>query len=226
MKAYLMFKDRDFEILEEDSSRKTDMFADLELEYILQAMSQKDEIIYDTCKEALLNPLILADDISYRQENLSDVLKNPDPIRLLYDITIETEEKSQKFWRWFTRNYYLPSTFSNSVDLLDLYIDMLEKLRLVADHNINNFHSKGFRNLLIMFQDELDDEYIKMAKSQLKDLKKSDGTFISSTIGNYLQGVRYVLRQKKSKGFWRRWLFAPSYSIAPRDNSGTYKVSF
>ena len=48
---------------------------------------------------------------------------------------------------------------------------------------------------------------------------------ISARLGNYLQGVSYVLRRKNRKGFWFRWAFAPSYTIAPRDDAGATDLS-
>lgn len=219
MKAHLMFRDKDFKITEEDAYGESALIADLEIEYILKDMAQKDEMIYKISKEALLNPLHVIDDIYYRQDNLSDVLENADAIRELYDITVETEKQRKSSWYWFSKNN-LTFTFSSATGLLDLYIDMLKQLRLVADHNIDSFHSEGFRKLLIMFQTELDDAYFELVMSQLKDLKKSDGTLISATIGDYLQGVQYVFREKEPKGFWKNWVFAPSYTIASRDDPG------
>ena len=218
MKAYLMFKDRDFEIKKEDFYGKTALIDDLELEYILVNMAQKDGLIYETCKEALMNSLILADEISYRQDNLSDVLKNASAIRELYEITVETENERRNSSSWLS-SHYLSATFNSSVKLLDLYIEMLRRLRLVADNNIHNFYSEGFRKLLIMFQEELDNEYFRLVKSQLKDLRELDGILISSTMGKYLQGTNYVLTEREEKGFWRKWFFAPYYKIAPRDDS-------
>lgn len=224
MKANLMFRDKDFVITKKYPFGSDHLLADLELERILEHMALKDEMIYVTCKEAILNPLFQIEEVIYRQDNLMDALDHPNVIKMLYEITVETEKQRKSSWRWFSMNY-LSSTFSSAVELLDIYIEMLLKLRLVADNNIENFHSEGFRNLLIMLQNELSDEYFKTAKSQLEDLKHSDGTFISSKIGSYLQGIHYVLRQREKKGSWRRWLFAPSYTIAPRDDSGAKDIA-
>lgn len=97
---------------------------------------------------------------------------------------------------------------------------MLMELRFIADSKLSNFQSEGFRNLLTMLQQELDDNYFAEVRAHLDDLKDRDGTLISATLGNYIQGVGYVLRRKNRKGFWWRWRFAPSFTIAPRDDAG------
>lgn len=219
MKVNLMFRDKDFEITSHESYHEKALIKDLELEYTLEDMAREDEIIYESSKEALMKPLKSIEDIFYRQANLSDVFDNADAIRELYKIVVETEEKRKESINWLSGTY-LPSIFSSSVRLLDLYIEMLRKLRLVADHNLDNLQSDGFRKLFILFQKELDDDYIETVKDQLDDLQKSDGTLISSKMGNYLQGVQYIFREKEKKRFWRRWLFAPSYKLAERDNRG------
>lgn len=98
------------------------------------------------------------------------------------------------------------------------------KLRLVADSKLSGFQSEGFRSLLTMFQRELDDDYFAEIRAHLNDLKEYDGMLVSSTLGNYLQGVGYVLRRKDRKGFWWRWRFAPSFTISPRDDAGAADI--
>lgn len=223
MKVQLMYKDKHFEVKKQSDRTISLIINDLELERILDEMSSKDGIIYTACRDALLNPLMLIEDIYYRQDNLSDALNNPNSVKLLYQITIDTEAKRKSSWRWFSSNY-LAGTYSSAVELLGIYLEMLMELRAVADNCMDHFHSEGFRNLLIMLQHELDDDYFELAKSQIDDLKHSDGTLISSEMGNYLQGINYVLRKREKKGFWSKWLFAPSYTIAPRDDSGAKDI--
>jgi DNA mismatch repair ATPase MutS len=64
---------------------------------------------------------------------------------------------------------------------------------------------------------ELDDDYFKEAYGLLAELK-SDGMLISAKFGNYNQGVGYVLRRNIEKSYFK-WHLAPSYTIAPRDDS-------
>lgn len=225
MKAHLMFEDEDFKISENDNILKLALISDLELERILNSMARKDELIYKSAKEALLNPLTKNNEITYRQNVLSDVLKNGKIIRALYQITLETELRRKESWSWLSTRY-LSSAFSGSLTLLELYIEMLKKLRDLADNNLEHFKSKGFRNLFLMFQKELNDEYIEISTELLNDLKRSDGTLISSNMGNYLQGIKYVFRQKVRKGFRRRWFFAHAYTLSERDERGSIDLDY
>ena len=100
----------------------------------------------------------LACRIEYRQKNLCDALRNPDIVRQLYEITVETEKQRRSSWHWLS-SVYLSSTFSSAVELLKIYTEMLMELRLVADSKLSGFQSEGFRNLLTMLQRELDDNY-------------------------------------------------------------------
>jgi DNA mismatch repair ATPase MutS len=219
MKAYLMFRDKDFDIKAEPCFGKDTLTADLELKRILANMAQGDETIHDACETAFFRPLQSMEEIDYRQKNLYDALRNPDVIRQLYEITVNTEKQRRSSWHWLS-SAYLSSTFSSAVELLKLYTEMLMELRLVADNKLSSFQSEGFRNLLTMLQRELDDDYFAEVRAHLDDLKDRDGTLVSATLGNHLQGVGYVLRRKIRKGFWRRWHFSPSFTIVARDDAG------
>ena len=219
MKAYLMFRDGDFDTKAEPCFGKETLTADLELKRILANMAQDDGTVYEACAAAFFQPLQSTEEIEYRQKNLSDALQNPDTVRQLYTLTVETEKKRRSSWHWLS-SAYLSSTFSSAVELLKIYAEMLRELRLIADNNLSSFQAEGFRNLLTMLQRELSDNYFAEIRAQLDDLKDGDGTLVSARLGNYLQGVGYVLRRKNRKGFRWRWHFAPSFTIASRDDAG------
>ena len=220
MKARLMFRDRDFELKAEHCFGKETLTADLELKRILSGMSRGDETVEAACSAALFCPLPSIGEIRYRQDVLRDALRNPEAVRRLYEITRETFERKRSSWYWLSTNQYLSSTFSSAVELLKIYIEMLMKLRAVADQDLAGFRSEGFVNLLTMLQRELGDDYFEEVRTHLDELKESDGMLISATLGSYNQGVDYVLRRKNRAHFRRRWAFAPSFTIAPRDDAG------
>lgn len=219
MKVNLMFRHKDFDIKARPCFGKETLSDDLGLKRVISSMAQGDEIISSACSSALFCPLLSIEEIRYRQENLCDALRNPDAVKQLYEITVETEKKRRSSWHWLS-SAYLSSTFSSAVELLKIYTEMLMELRIVADRKLSGFQSEGFRNLLTMIQRELDDDYFTEVRAHLNDLKDNNGILISATLGNYLQGVGYVLRRKDSRGFWRRWAFTPSFTIAPRDDAG------
>ena len=219
MKANLMFRDRDFDLKANPCFGKDTLTADLELKCILSNMAQGDEIIDAACSTALFCTLQSIEEIRYRQENLRDAFRNPDAVRQLYAITVETEKKRRNSWHWLSSSY-LSSTFSSAVELMKIYTGMLMELRLVADSKLSGFQSEGFRNLFTMLQRELDDDYFAEVRAHLNDLKDGEGMLVSAVLGNYLQGIHYVLRRKNRKGFWWHWRFTPSFTIAPRDEAG------
>ena len=219
MKANLMFRDRDFDPRANPCFGKDTLTADLELKCILSNMAQGDEIIDAACSTALFCTLQSIEEIRYRQENLRDAFRNPDAVRQLYAITVETEKKRRNSWHWLSSSY-LSSTFSSAVELMKIYTGMLMELRLVADSKLSDFQSEGFRNLFNMLQRELDDDYFAEVRAHLNDLKDGEGMLVSAVLGNYLQGIHYVLRRKNRKGFWWHWRFTPSFTIAPRDDAG------
>lgn len=220
MQVHLMFCDRDFGSEVELCFGTDALIADLALNPLLAYMAQNDEIIDAACRFALFRPLKSAEEIRYRQDNLGDALRNPDVVKKLYDLTIETDKKRRSSWFWLSPFSHLSGNFSSAVNLLRLYTEMLMQLRLIADQRMSDFQSEGFRNLFNLFQRELDDDYFAKVRSLLDDLVRSDAVAISATLGSYMQGVNYVLRRRTRKGFWHRWLFAPSYTVAPRDHSG------
>ena len=221
MKVHLMFRDRDFDSRAEPCFAQDTLTADLELEYILTEMAQGDEVIRRSSVSALFHPLLSAEEVRYRQDNMRDALRNPDTVRKLYEITVEAEKRRRNLWCWLSPSSPLSSNFSGAVELLRLYVDMLMQLRLTADHDLAGFRSEGFRNLFTMLQTELDDDYFNMVQSYLKDMKERDGVLISASLGNYLQGISYVYRRKKPEKFWRRWRFAQSFTVPPRDDAGS-----
>ncbi len=220
MKVNLMFRDRDFNIKAEPCFGKDTLTADLELERILSAMSCGDDIINESCAAAMFCPLMSEEEIRYRQETLTDAVENPETVRKLYELSGETFKRKRGIWGWLSPSQYLGSTYSSAIELLKIYIDMLMELRKVVDNALDGFKSESFINLMTMLQRELDDNYFEETRALLDDLKDNDGTLISAELGCYNQGVNYVLRRKNRKGFWRKWAFAPSYALAPRDDAG------
>ena len=215
-----MFRDKDFDINAEPCFNKDVLNADLELETVIGAMAGDDKIIRASCICALFSPLTDEDAIRYRQQIVRDALRNPDVVRKMYAVTVETEKRRRDSWCWVSTRAPLSSNYTHAIEFLRLYMDMLMQLRSASENRLSDFHSEGFINLFTMFQNELSDEYFAEVHSHLDALKENDGILISAEPGNYLQGVDYVLRRKKRKGFWRRWYFAPSFSLAPRDDAG------
>jgi DNA mismatch repair ATPase MutS len=224
MKAHLMFGDRDFDIREQPPFGSDMLASDLELQTLLPAMAKGDSVVFDASSTALMCSLKRPGEIRYRQGVLEDCIKNPAAIRELYSITIQTIERERKEF-WWLSTQSVASAFYNAVNLLQALVEMLVKLRRVADANAGKFQSEGLSNLLSMLQRELNDNYFLLVNEHLNELKFRDGALISAHLGNYNQGVDYVLRRRQKRQFWRRWKFSPSFTISPRDDSGGQDLS-
>ena len=130
-----MHKNKNFTIKQKFSNHLNIIMSDLELDVLLKAMSMGDEFLYDVSKTALLDILKTKEEIIYRQEILKDCLKNAQIVRDIYELTQKSLANKQKRWLGvFGR--YPSSLLSSSVSLLDMYFELLEDLRNIADKNI------------------------------------------------------------------------------------------
>lgn len=219
MDVRLLYRDHDFGMQKPGFGQQA-LAADLEMERILSAMAGGDRLLHDVCANLLFHPLQAEEEIRYRQDVLADCLRNPETVRKLYGITVETQRRKSESWSWLSSNQYLSSNFSSSINLLKIYAEMLLKLRNTLGSDSQKFQSDGWRQFIGMLWRELDDDYFSQIGALLDELKDDRGILISAELGSYCQGVHYVMRRKEKQHFWRRWHFAPSLTISPRDDAG------
>ena len=219
MKAHLMFKDRDFDLDLPASFADDDLVTDLQLAPLFDAVRQRDSLILEAFQAAFFSSLHRPEQIIYRQNILQDCVRNPEIVRQLYDLANETIHRQQKERLWFTTQF-LGNLFTNSVGMLQMLTGMLRQLREIGEKHQAEFTSEGFTHLFTMLRKELDDDYFALISEHLSELKFRDGTLISARLGHYNQGVDYVLRRKQKHHFWRRWVFAPSFTLNLLDSNG------
>ncbi len=224
MNVYLLLPNQDFDLSAPTKQETDPITSDLELETVFQAMSCGDTVIDGTVRSVLLRYLQEPDTILYRQEIVRDCLLHPAEIRQLYQITLNALEAKKK-GHWWLSSSYLPALFSGAVDILDCFLTYLDELRKYADTNTSVFSSRGLLRLLAMLQQQLDDTFLEDAKSVLNELRFRDGTLIGLSLGPYNQGKQYTLLRKNPERFWRRWTFAPKFTLAPRDDAGAKDLS-
>ncbi len=250
MKAFLMYRDRDFDpeqllVRREKELRHSrgnpDQALDLQqilpwngealrqdlgLDVLLNAMSQGDKFMYEVAKVAMLASLTDADAIRYRQHILADCLQNEQIVRELFQIAIETIESEKKnYWSFLTR--YPGGILHRAVDVLRLFVGMLRRLRNVADQHADKFESEGFARLFAMLKKELSDEYFAAIEGHLNRLKFRNGVLLSARLGKGNKGKSHVLRKPhEDQRSWLTRLISerpPSYTfhLHPRDEAGT-----
>ena len=225
MKVFLMYPDRDFEAKQKLPFNEAALTQDLELNTLFTAMARGDEFLFDVAKQAVLSSLDSPDAIRYRQEILKDCLKNPAIVREIYRIPIESIENKHRHWMGiFTR--YPSGILNGAVQMLEMFVGLLKKLKRIADEHAEEFESPGFRKFFAMIQQELDDEYFAVVENHLKVLKFRNGILISAELGKGNEGTNYILRKTNySNQNWIKRIFArksPIYSctLHPRDEGG------
>jgi DNA mismatch repair ATPase MutS len=135
---------------------------------------------------------------------------------------IENERKN--FWGILSD--YPDATLRRSIEVLQMFVTMLGRLRKCAEMHAGKFGSEGFATLFSMLQRELDDGYFACIKSHLQQLKFRGGVLISAQLGKGSKGTNYVLRKpEQRRENWFERLVEPrepsySYHLHPRDESG------
>jgi MutS domain V len=241
MKALLMYCDRDFvsvedvphpdrhpraDPLEQLSRHERDVVQDLELNTLVRAMAGNDPFLVAVSFKAILSGLRNeVDTIQYRQAILSDCVNNAAVVRHLYDLAVQTIEGRRKHWWGITSNY--PSSIlHSSIDLMQMFMVMLRKLREVAEQHADGFRSEGFRALFATLQSELSDDYFAVVRTHLTDLKFRGGVLMSAELGPRDEGTCYVLREDVDrrppwlKRIFRKGPPAYTFHLHPRDEAG------
>jgi len=199
MKAYLMFKNTDYNLQQKLPWNEQALIQDLELNTMLNAMAQGDKFLLEVAKSAVLSGLNNdVDTILYRQDILKDCLKNSSIIRDIYNISVESIEKERKNY-WGILYKHPSNILHRSLDVMEMFMVRLKELRVIADKHYEKFESGGFRRLFAMLQKELDDEYFICIQNQLKELEFRQGILVSASLGKGNKGSNYTLRKFQTK---------------------------
>ncbi len=230
MKAFLLFRDCDFDLQRQLPPHAPALTQDLELTTLFNAMALGDKFVFEVVREAVLSSVTDLDTIRYRQHMLQDCLKNASIVREIYDISVASIESERKnFWGLLGR--YPSWVLSRSIEVLQMFVGMLKKLKQIAEDHADTFESEGFTAFFAMLNRELGEDYFARVQQHLKALQFRGGVLISAELGQGNKGTRYVLRQRPDKQ--QRWIeriFAekpPTYgfTIDDRDESGAQALS-
>jgi len=226
MKAFLMYKDRDFDLKQNLPRNEAALVQDLELETLFAAMARDDAFIHNVVKVAILTAAQSSvQELTYRQSIMADCLSNRAVVRDLYALAVEAIEREKKtYWGLFRDS---PDTvLRRSVEVMQIFMDVLKRLRVIADHNSESFRSEGFQTLFGMLQCELGEDYFSEVNGHLRRLKFNHGVLVSVVLGEANKGVGYVLcREHEDRRNWLlrllpRKLGGYTLYLHPRDESG------
>ncbi len=229
MKAFLMYRDRDFDLQQPLPPGEQALTQDLELDTLFNAMALGDKFLFEVVRQAVLSSLTDPDAILYRQNILKDCLKNPTIVRNIYNLAVEAIESERKNY-WGIFRDYPAAILHRSVDVLQMFVDMLKKLRDIAAEHADKFDSEGFTTFFAMLTRELSDEYIARVHNHLKELQFRNGVLLSAELGKGNKAINYVLRKPHKSRRWIEQFFAkktPAYTfcIPERDDSGARALS-
>jgi MutS domain V len=225
-----MFRDRDFDPKDGLPPNTGDLIRDLELNTLFDALAMGDEFLLEVAKHGILSSLCEPEAIRYRQHVLTDCLDHSDIVRDMYAITVEAVERRRKIWGFAN---YPEGLVRRAVEALNLFVELLKKLKRAADEHGARFRSEGFTRLFTMLARELDDEYLNTIEDHLRRLEFRNGVLLSAGLGEGNKGSHYVLRKPwdRQQGWKERlqsWVEElpfrglPSnvYEVADRDETG------
>jgi MutS domain V len=251
MKTLLMYRDRDFDPLQLLSRRDRNSRAsakdqslslqqvlpsneaaltqDLGLDILFNAMAQDDNFLFEVAKVALLSSVTDPQIILYRESILKDCSRNEATVREMYQIACEAiAEERKHYWGLFNR--YSSSTLHGAVNVLQMLVGKLKRLRRIAYHHAECFQSDGITRLFAMLAMELSDEYFAVVEPHLKRLQFRNGVLVSARLGKGNKATNYVLRKPRhdQRNWIARLLHQPpgyTFHLHPRDEAGAQALA-
>ncbi len=225
MKVFLMHRDHDFDFDQEPPPNAEALTEDLELDSLLQAMAAGDEFLLEVATKGLLASLVEPEAIVFRQQVLADCVAREGVVRELYEIAVEGMNVERRAGMYVSIAHSTAGMIlSRSVTVLQRLVDVLARLRKLADDEAPAFRSEGFRRLFAQIEDEVDDAYLDVLKHYLKELKFDRGVLLSAKLGIGNKGTGYVLRRPRQRTWIERLpgQGPPShgFTLPPRDESG------
>lgn len=177
MKAFLMYKDDDFDVERPLPWNESALTQDLGLDTLFQAMGLEDEFLLEITRHAVLTSESDVNTILYRQAILKDCLEYRDVVRDIYDIAVDAIECERKdYFGRFTK--YPVAVLSGAIRRLEIFVELLRKLRRIVDTHGDKFESEGFQKLFAMLREELSAEFFADVGEHLKQLRFRDGVLI------------------------------------------------
>jgi DNA mismatch repair ATPase MutS len=223
-----MFQQQDFDLAGKEPPQTTSLIRDLELEVMFDAMSSGDPFLHKVARAAVLTSLDSVESIQYRQAVLEDCLRQPAVVRETYGIAVEALEREKKIWGWSSMRRQPDSSLHRSVEVLQLFVSILKRLRRTAEQHAGKFRSEGFTALFKMLMQELDDQYLHEVEAHLGQLAFRAGLVMSAELGSWNKGSKYTLNRSPdlpATNWWDRLQAWVEGSFGPQDERYVYQIA-
>jgi hypothetical protein len=236
MKAHLLFANREADFEVKFSGRGFDISGpnlprfsvaverDLGVETVLRTMAGEDALVYRLARDVMFRSLTDPDEVCYRQEILADLITYPSIALEIYATSIDAVIGEHKSYTYLFGEH--PTyTLSRAVEVLELFVGLLHRLRRVADDHRALVKSRGLTELFSMLERELDDDYFRSIDAHLQRLKFKGGTLLTARLGKGTGAVDFVLRSPNvtKRGLRERLGLAARasyhFDVNPRDEA-------
>ncbi len=225
MKVCLLHPERNFESQPLPWNERA-LAQDLGLDAVFGVMAHRDKFLFAAVREVALASLTTdVDTVLYRQRVFRDCLKHPHIVRDLYALAVKGVECENKgYWAFFGK--YPTGLLNRSLELINMLLDALRKLRIFAEKQADSFDSEGFRELFARVKTEFNEKYLHDIHAHLDDLRFLDGTLFTGELGEGNKGTDYILRKPPVKRSRLQRLFGRdknpgiTFRLHPRDQRG------
>jgi hypothetical protein len=183
-------------------------------------MADADPVLADTARTLLLSAPPHPAHVAYRQEILTDCLREPDLGRELYELAGRALEAQRNAARAVF--FDTPETRLNqSTVTLRAFLQLLRELRSVAERYRPRVSSPGFQQFFVTVESHLDEEYLRSAEDWLGQLKLGGTILVSAQLGTGNHSEAFVIRRPPPSA---RGLFRRGARTGPP--TATYKVPY
>lgn len=236
MNPFLMYRDRDF-VMESDSQSIPPVVDDLGLAILCESMAAGDKFLYAVSQQVLLEGLQSVEEILFRQQVLRDCLRHPDVVRATYRIAVEALEADRRNWSWlFSKTP--EGILYRSIEVLQLFLEPLGRLRRVCVENGDSFESEGFKRFFGSLKEDTEPTSLGAIREHLRILKNHDAVAATAGLG-YGNRIDHLLVHRPADrlqtwlerlrrmlaGLKKRSLGVFVYEIAEQDESGARALS-
>lgn len=224
MKPRLLYADREADLGSDLDAHEQALVDDLGLETLFATMADGDRRVHEVARAVVLAGCGDPAEIRYRQDILADCLADPTTPRRLYELALEAIERERRVYGGLWSQH--PETIlRRSVEVIGHFVDVLRRLRQLAEERRASVASDGLRALFEMLCRELDEPYLRVLEGHLRRLRLDDGIIVTAELGPGNRGTNYVLRRRVARPGWRERLGLADgetyvYEIPERDEGG------